>query len=408
MSTKKSAGEKRAAVGTFETADRPEKIRNVALVGHSGSGKTTLVEALLAATGTITRAGTVADGNDGQRFRSGRGRPAALGRPGGLPAAPRRHRRQPPRHPGLPGLHRRAAGRAAGRRRGAVRGVGGRRHRPDHLDAVGGVRGARHAARGRHHPAGRPAGLLRRLRSRPASGVFGGADGQAVLPLYLPVGARARDGAGGPGRPAEPPGLRLRGRVPAEGVRPDRRRRRLLATSSRRGMRSSRRSSTTARTRVCSTATCPARTSAFDVLIDDLETAVARGTFYPVAAGVLGHAVWVWASCWRSSAAASRRRSSSTRRPSRTVTGTPGQTDPVRPGRTAARRGHPHLGRPLPGPAVHPADLLRHADSGQRDPHLRTRRRVARASGPRHRRAGRPDLLAARRHAAPDRQGGRR
>ena len=62
MPTKKSAGEKRTAVGPFETADRPEKIRNVALVGHSAAGKTTLVEALLAATGAIGRAGTIADG----------------------------------------------------------------------------------------------------------------------------------------------------------------------------------------------------------------------------------------------------------------------------------------------------------------------------------------------------------
>jgi len=44
------------------TVDRPDRIRNVAVVGHSGSGKTTLVEALLHATATIPRAGSVTEG----------------------------------------------------------------------------------------------------------------------------------------------------------------------------------------------------------------------------------------------------------------------------------------------------------------------------------------------------------
>ncbi|HVS67709.1 MAG TPA: elongation factor G-like protein EF-G2 [Mycobacteriales bacterium] len=50
------------AAGRAPVADEPGRIRNVALVGHSGAGKTTLVEALLVATGTIPRAGRVEDG----------------------------------------------------------------------------------------------------------------------------------------------------------------------------------------------------------------------------------------------------------------------------------------------------------------------------------------------------------
>ncbi len=86
MSDKGGSHGGQAAAGSAQLSPaRGAAIRNVVLVGHTGAGKTTLVETLLAAVGAIGRPGRVEDGNTVCDFEEIEHR---LGRSVGLAAAP--------------------------------------------------------------------------------------------------------------------------------------------------------------------------------------------------------------------------------------------------------------------------------------------------------------------------------
>ena len=150
------------AAGGAPAADQPGSVRNVVLVGHSGAGKTSLVEALLVATGTVSRAGRVEDGTTVTRLRRGRAPPAAVDLPRARTGRARRGEGQPAGHPRLRGLRRRPPGRPARRGRRPVRRVRRRRRRRRHPHPLGGVRRGRHAARRGHHQARQGPRRLRR------------------------------------------------------------------------------------------------------------------------------------------------------------------------------------------------------------------------------------------------------
>jgi elongation factor G len=275
MSTKKAAT--RTATATFETADRPEKIRNVALVGHSGAGKTTLVEALLAATGTIARAGTIPEGNTVSDYDPVE---VAQQRSVALSVCPLRwdnvvvNLLDTPGYPDFTG-ELRAGLRAADAALFVVSAA-------DDIDPIT-VSLWEECAH-----VGMPRAVVVTKLDAPRASlastvaacqrVFGGADGQAVLPLYLTIGGEAPEGIVGlltgtvydysAGFPAKEspldPGTHPDGDVETE-------RAALIE-----GIINNSEDETLLERYLAG------EEIGLDVLIDDLETAVARGTFYPV------------------------------------------------------------------------------------------------------------------------------
>ncbi|MBV9594257.1 MAG: elongation factor G-like protein EF-G2 [Actinobacteria bacterium] len=272
MSSKRATA--RTGSAALDSADRPEKIRNVALVGHSGAGKTTLVEALLAATGTIARAGSITDGSttsDSDPVE------VAQQRSVGLSVCPLRwddvvvNLLDTPGYPDFTG-ELRAGLRAAD---GALFVVSA----ADDIDPITVSLWEECAALGLPR-----AVVITRLdapRSSFAAAlqhcqqVFGGADGQSVLPLYRPVDA-ATDTA-----PARLIGLLSRAGYDYSGGFPP------AKTDADLDIEADRAPLIEAIINNSEDETLLDRYLAgeqieLDVLIDDLETSIARGTFYPV------------------------------------------------------------------------------------------------------------------------------
>jgi elongation factor G len=279
MSTKKAAAKAgtKSAAGTFETADRPEKIRNVALVGHSGSGKTTLVEALLAATDVITRAGSVADGttvSDHDPVEVAQQRSVALS------VCPLHwdnvvvNLLDTPGYPDFTG-ELRAGLRAADAALFVVSAA-------DHIDPITVSLWEECAAVGTPR-----AVVIARLDAPQADfaatvtacqQVFGGTDGQDVLPLYLPVGGGEEQAPTGLVGLLSRTGLDYSaGYPPKEDA----------AVAAQIDVEDARNALIEAIITNSEDETLLERFANgdnidLDVLIDDLETSVARATFYPV------------------------------------------------------------------------------------------------------------------------------
>ena len=266
------AGTSSGAGGAAGRAPAADQVRNVVLVGHSGTGKTTPGRGAARRDRHDPAARRVDDGTtvsdfDEVEVRQQRSVNLTL-----APIDPQRHQGQPARHARLRRLRRRPAGRAARGRRRAVRRLRRRRDRRRDQDAVGGVRRGRHAARGRDHQDRPPAGRLRGdagrvprgLRRRRAAAVPAGRRRRHVTGLIGLLSQKLYDYSGGQ-RAEGAPAAAGRGRASTE-----------LRGELIEGIIAESEDESLMDRYLAGEEIDP------KVLIEDLEKAVARGSFYPV------------------------------------------------------------------------------------------------------------------------------
>lgn len=274
------------AAGRAPTADRPSAVRNVVLVGHSGSGKTTLVEALAQTAGAVNRAGRVEDGGtvsdyDEIEHRQQRSVQLSL-----VPVEWGGYKINLLDTPGYADF--------VGELRAGLRAADAALFVVSAAQEADAVMGATHAVWEECAAVGMPRAIVvthldtartdfTRL-TEVCAGLFGGDDPDAVLPLYLPV--RGAEGADGHAPATGLVGL-LTERIfdYASGERredpPDEAQRPLIAEARGRLIEGiiAESEDETLMDRYLGGEEVDLKT-----LVDDLEKAVARGTFHPVLA----------------------------------------------------------------------------------------------------------------------------
>ena len=344
--------------------EQPEQIRNVALVGHSGAGKTMLAEALLAATGAISRKGSITEGTtvgDSEPAAIHQQRSVALSvvpvTAGGIKV----NLLDTPGYPDFVG-ELRAGLRAADAALFVV-------------SAVDGIDAATTALWGECQRVGVPRAVVISRLDHPRADFDAALErcqrafGDSVLPLYLPV-SKGTDVTGLLGllsgtvseQPPDdaPPAFRntddveraaseaARGAL-IEGI---------IAESEDESLMD----------RYLGGEEIPP-----EVLVSDLETAVARGSFHPVIATSAETGARPGRTAGGGDAGLPLARRTCTVPAVTHLDGTPGGATGLRPRGPAARRSGAHHHRPVPGPGLPGPPLFRHAAGGLGRPRGRAR-----------------------------------